>query len=76
MGFIDWFNGLVGDATGALRGVISLAAIVGILIVGVKTRWAVASLVVTGVAAALVVWLASFGGLELIAGMFQQQAAG
>lgn len=66
---IDWLNNLTGETKILLDSVIVIAAAVGVIIAGWKTRWAVAAMVTAGLVGAGAIWLVVFNGLLTLAGM-------
>lgn len=64
----DIVNDQTAQATGAVKVVIGLAALVIILVIFVKARGAVGALIGAGLVAAVALWLVVFGGVDMIAG--------
>lgn len=71
--FTEWMNRQINDVTNVLKGIISLAAIIGITIAVCKDKFSVAKLVVTALTVSAFLWLALYGGIETIAKLFQAQ---
>lgn len=62
MGFFDWFNGLLSNATTAFQGaVVLIAAAVGFVVMA-KARFAFTTVLIAGLAAGAAIALAIFGG--------------
>jgi hypothetical protein len=67
-GIIDSANSLLTDAGVLIRSAVSLAVLVIVVVVGIKTRFAVSTTLITALLGGFVIWIVSFGGLEWIAG--------
>lgn len=63
MGIFDWINNLTADALGAIKGIVFVVALVVVIVVAAKTRFAIASTLMTFVVAGVVVWLVTLDGL-------------
>lgn len=72
MGFFDWFNGILGNATSAFQGaVILIAGIVGFVVMA-RAKFAFTTVILAGLAAGTAIALAIFGG-NWISGMIKQE---
>lgn len=62
MGFFDWFNGLMANATTAFQGaVVLIAAVIGFIVMA-KAKFAFTTVIIAGLAAGAAIALAIFGG--------------
>lgn len=72
MGFFDWFNGLLGNATTAFQGaVVLIAAVIGFVVMA-KARFAITTVIIAGLAAGLAIAAAIFGG-NWVSGMIKHE---
>lgn len=68
MNIFDTINNLVSQAGTAFRGIVALGAAVVFFVVAAKVRWAVATTILTGLMAGLVIFMVT-GGLDWMSGL-------
>lgn len=76
MGFFDWANGFLADASALVKGFTLLACIVVFLSVAIKTRFAIASTILTLVIGGFVVWAVTLNGLGWFSEGINQETVG
>ena len=72
MGFFDWFNGLMANATTAFQGaVILIASVVGFIVMA-KAKFAFTTVIIAGNAVGLAIFLAVVGG-NWVSGLIREE---
>lgn len=62
-GLSEWFNTAIANWTKVVQGGAALGAIVVFLVVAIKSRFAIATTLLTGILAGFVLWAITFNGL-------------
>lgn len=69
----QWINAQVTDASNTLKNLATLGLMIVILVVGIKNKLAFGKILAVMIAGGLIMWAAFYGGMEMLAKLFQAQ---